>query len=83
MNIRLHSRIIHARSQLYFIIVPVEEVKLGKMIVGIFSDLNLLAVFPSPFPLFRFEHVALGKVSMHNGMYYQLKVFMLMGDEVA
>ena len=57
--------------------------ELGEVVISILPDLDLLAVFPSPFPLFRFKHGAFGKVGMHNGMYNQLKVLVLVSNKIA
>jgi hypothetical protein len=72
----------HSRLQLDLVVVFVEEVEFGKMVVRILPDLNLLAILPAPFPLFRFEHGTFCKVGVHNRMYNQGKIFMLVGDEV-
>ena len=70
------------RLQLDFILVPIEKMKLREVIISILPDLDLLAVFPSPFPLFRFEHAAFREIGVHNGMYNQAKVFMLVSNEI-
>ena len=51
-RLRKVLRIAQQALQLDFVVVFVEEVKLGEVIVGILFYFNLLAIFPSPFPLF-------------------------------
>src|ERR1700761_558420 len=72
-------------SEFNLIILLVEEVELRQMIIGVCPDLDLLLVLPAPFPSFGAdpEEAPLGEIGVHNGMYGEGQVFMLVVDEIA
>lgn len=73
------------RLQLYLVFLFIKKMKLRKVIIRIRSDVNFLFVFPSPVPLPRpdAKELPLGQVGMHNGVYGECEVFMLMIDQIA
>jgi hypothetical protein len=49
----------------------VEEMKFREMVVGIGVDMDILLVFPTPFPLTGpdAEETSFGEVGMHDGVH--------------
>ena len=73
-----------SRLQLDLVLLLVEEMKLSKMIIGIGAKTHLLLVLPSPLPLPAADakEFSLGQIGVHNGMYRQNKILMLMIEQI-
>lgn len=55
------------------------------MVVGIGVDMDLLLVFPAPFPAAgpNAKETSFGEVGMHDGVHGEGEVLMLMIDQIA
>jgi len=70
---------------LYFnlFFVFIEEPEFGEMIICIGEDIDLLIVFFSPLSYLLIPHKPLGEVGIHDRVYHQCKMRVLMRNQVA